>query len=188
MRLFVAVNLPAAERRGIAGSCRALTESRFPVRWVREDLFHLTLKFLGDTSRGRRRELDRVLGGIAAQNRPFEMFLGGVGAFPNLERPRVLWMGVDPSPALRCLRDDVEAGLGNMGFEREEKRFHPHVTLGRVKRQARPRDLRGLGSLAAGVAYSASVPVGSLDLMESRLSPSGPRYSVLTSYRLGEEG
>lgn len=188
MRLFVAVNLPSEEKRRIAESCNTLTELPFPIRWVREETLHLTLKFLGDTPGHHRRDLDAALSRAAGRTEPFEMVIRGVGAFPDLRRPRVVWMGVDQAPALRCLREDVESGLAELGFEREERGFHPHLTLGRAKRHARPGDFRDLAGVARGVSYSATVRVASVDLMESRLSPSGARYTVLTRHELGEKG
>jgi len=184
MRLFIAINIPKKERTRIHRSARALRERDCPVRWVSADRFHLTLKFLGEVSRDLVSGVEEVLEGVANKTDPFSLDIGGFGAFPTIRRPRVLWLGVDPSPALRCLKQDLEWALSELGFDRETRAFHPHFTLGRAKETDGAGAFRGLDVLASELEYQAEAKVHKVDLMESHLSSSGPRYEILSSFRL----
>lgn len=186
MRLFVAVNLPPKERERIHRAARPLREKDLPVRWVGADGYHLTLKFLGEVRNERVGLVESILGRLAAGCPPFLAELGGFGAFPSVRRPRVLWMGVEPTPALRCLKQDVEWGLADLGFERETRAFHPHLTLGRVERESQAGSFRGLDDLVARLSYSGSVEVRSVELMRSQTGPGGSQYSVVSSHPLVE--
>ncbi|MFC1660134.1 RNA 2',3'-cyclic phosphodiesterase [Gemmatimonadota bacterium] len=184
MRLFVAINVPKKEREKIHRATRGLREQGYPVRWVRPELLHLTLKFLGDVRPDQLPAMEAVLEGIGNSTGSFPMEVGGFGAFPTLRRPRVLWVGVDPSPALRCLKQDIEWGLSECGFERETRAFHPHFTLGRSTADRGAGAFRGLDDLAAEPSYRSEVEVRKVELMESHLSSSGPRYVVLSAFPL----
>ncbi len=184
MRTFVAVNVPKKQRDRIHRASRVLREQGYPVRWVDPDRFHLTLKFLGQVRKESLSGVQGVLGRIAGTTGPFTMTFSGFGAFPTLRRPRVLWVGVDPSPALRCLKQDLEWTLSDLGFERETRAFHPHLTLGRAASDAGPGVFRGLDALAADLEFKGEVKVWKVDLMESHLSSSGPRYEILASFPL----
>jgi len=184
MRLFIAINIPKKERDRIHRGTRVLREAAYPVSWVRSDFFHLTLKFLGDVSPGKVPGVEGVIEGVAAGTGGFQMEVGGFGAFPTIRRPRVLWVGVNPSPALRCLKQDLEWALSEHGFERETRAFHPHFTLGRGTSEEGAGAFRGLDTLSADLSYSAEIKVWKVDLMESHLSASGPRYQILSSFPL----
>jgi 2'-5' RNA ligase len=184
MRLFIAINIPKKERDRIHRLNRILREKDYPVRWVPSDLFHLTLKFLGEVRPESVSSIEKVLDGVARTIEPFSMKIGGFGAFPTIRRPRVLWMGVEPSPALRCLKQDLEWALTEYGFERETRAFHPHFTLGRATANDGAGAFRGLDVLASELTYVGEARVRKLDLMESRLSSSGPRYEIVSSFSL----
>ena len=186
MRLFVALNLPKKERDRIHRAARPLRDQEVPVRWVVADNYHLTLKFLGEVRTERLGSIEQVLARVAAGCAPFAANLSGFGAFPTIRRPRVVWLGVEPSPALRCLKQDVEWGLADLGFERETRAFHPHLTLGRVDRDDEAGAFRGLDALVAELAYSGSVPVKSVELMRSQTGKGGSLYSVVSSHPLAE--
>ena len=115
MRLFVAVNLPSKERDRIHRAARPLRDRAMPVRWVVSENYHLTLKFLGEVRPERVGYIDRVLARVAAGSPCFTADFGGFGAFPSVRRPRVLWLGIEPTPALRCLKQDVEWGSRRSG-------------------------------------------------------------------------
>jgi 2'-5' RNA ligase len=185
MRLFVALNLPATERQRIHESTRRLREGGFPVRWVEAAQIHLTVKFLGHVEDARAGEMERAVRGAARKARPFELRVGGVGAFPNLRNPRVVWIGVQAAPELNTLYEELEDRFAALGFERETRAFHPHLTLGRAKRGARAAKMRGLDATAAEVRYRSVVPVATLDLMESHVKRSGAEYEVRLAAPLG---
>lgn len=184
MRLFVAVNLPAAERSAAYRATEPLRDGRLPVRWVHEEGLHITLKFLGEVEDERASAIGRALAEAVREVRPFEVTLGGVGAFPTPQRPRVVWLGVERHPALELLANDVERVTGVFGFEPEMRPFQPHITLGRAKRDARPAAFRSFPDLARSVEYGALVAVESVDLMKSTLRPGGAAYSVVQSAAL----
>jgi len=184
MRLFVALNLPKKERLRIHRAARDLREAELPVRWVEPDNFHITLKFLGQVHDDRVGDVARTMEKVASSTGAFPMTLEGFGAFPTIRRPRVLWLGVEASPELRCLKQDVEWALGDCGFEPETRAFHPHVTLGRANGKDSAGAFRGLDELVAGLEFHGTVRVHRLDLMRSHLSREGARYSVYASARL----
>jgi len=184
MRLFIAINIPKKEREKIYRSSRALRGQGYPVRWVSSDLFHLTMKFLGEVRPESLPDLGEVLKGVAETTYVFTMGIGGFGAFPTIRRPRVLWLGVEPTPALRCLKQDLEWALSDRGFEREARAFHPHFTLGRAAGDDGAGAFRGLDTLASELAYAGKVKIRRFDLMESHLSSSGPRYEVISTFLL----
>lgn len=184
MRLFIAINIPKKERDRIFRAARPLRNADFPVRWVSPDLFHLTLKFLGDVRPSALPAVDEVVASVAGKTGSFHMEIGGFGAFPTIRRPGILWVGADPSPALRCLKQDLEWALSDHGFSRETRAFHPHFTLGRATKEEGAGAFRGLDSLTANLSLAIRVKVWKVDLMESHLSASGPRYEILSSFPL----
>ncbi len=184
MRLFLALNLPKGEKGRIHHAARALRESELPVRWVEPSKFHITLKFLGDLSEDRIEAVEEAVGRVAAAAGPLDLSLGGFGAFPTLRRPRVIWIKVAATPALRRLREDLDGELTACGFERETRVFHPHVTLGRAAGRNGAGAFRGLDKIASGLTYEGRIAVGRLDLMRSELSRAGARYTVHQSCRL----
>jgi RNA 2',3'-cyclic 3'-phosphodiesterase len=186
MRLFVALNLPKKERDRIHKASRALRDQELPVRWVGADKYHLTLKFLGEVRADRVPLIQDILTRVAGGCPPFVADLSGFGAFPTVRRPNVLWLGVEPSPALRCLKQDVEWALADAGFERETRAFHPHLTLGRVERENGAGVFRGLDEMLAELPYEGSMEVKSFELMRSQTSKDGAQYSVLSTYPLAE--
>ena len=147
MRLFVAINFPAPLREGIWTASTALRDAGLPVRWVDLAALHLTLKFLGSVAPQRTPEIVSGLEAATRQTRPFTLPLGGFGAFPSMERPRVIWVGCEGVPQLELLQHAVEVEMERLGFEVEGRPFHPHLTLGRVERDARPQRLGPLGTL-----------------------------------------
>lgn len=178
MRLFVAVNLPEEERAAAYEATAPLRHGDLPVRWVKAAALHVTLKFLGEVSTEQAPRIAEALDAAVGGAREFTVGLGGIGAFPSLARPRVVWLGVEHHPALELLANDVETALRPFGFEAELRPFQPHITLGRAKQGAKPAAFGRLESLAERVGYEATAPVRSVDLMESELRPEGAVYHV----------
>ena len=96
----------------------------------------------------------------------------------------MIWLGVGANAELRCLKQDLEWALSEHGFDRETRAFHPHFTLGRAASENGAGAFRGLDDLASDLDYEGAVKVWKIDLMESHLSSSGPRYEVLSSFPL----
>jgi 2'-5' RNA ligase len=173
MRLFVALNIQKKERDRIYRASRILRECDLPVRWVEPDHFHVTLKFLGEVADDRMEGVREALDRVASNTARLDLEIEGFGAFPTIRRPEVIWVGIEPSPALRCLKQDVEWALMGCGFERETRAFHPHLTLGRADAQDGAGAFRGLDDKAANVSYQGQVKVRKLDLMRSQRSKGG---------------
>lgn len=185
MRLFVAVNFPVPVRRALADLTAKLAQAKLPVRWIPEEAFHLTLRWLGDRDEEDRAAVTSILQEIGAEFDPFEGGFGPVGAFPSPRRPRVIWISVEAGPRLRLLRDELERRLARDGFGRDDRSFRPHVTLGRAKRDARPGAFRQFVAASDHLAIEARFPVSSVDLMRSHLEPGGARYDRLAAVGLG---
>ncbi|HUP52420.1 MAG TPA: RNA 2',3'-cyclic phosphodiesterase [Longimicrobiales bacterium] len=184
MRLFIALNLPKKERERIYRAARCLREEEMPVRWLEPDHFHVTLKFLGEIRRERVPQVEEAIARVAETTAPFSTTLSGFGAFPTIRRPRVIWLGVGANPELRCLKQDIEWSLGDLGFEAETRAFHPHVTLGRANDRNGAGAFRGLDDMMAELEFKDDVKVHSLDLMRSQVSREGAKYTVLSSAKL----
>lgn len=176
MRLFIAINLPKREKNRIHRAVRPFREADLPVKWVDADDLHLTLKFLGNVRKEEAGEVRECMDRIASSTEGFDVEIGGFGAFPTIRNPRVFWVGVEATPALRCLKQDLEWALTDHGFEAETRAFHPHLTVGRVRKDGQAGRFRGMDQLAASLEYSGELKVRRLDLMESQLSSSGARY------------
>lgn len=176
MRAFVAINLPDAERVRLHASLAPLRALSLPVRWLPPESLHITLKFLGEIDDAQVARVEEVLGHVAAEVTAFHIDAGGVGAFPNLSRPRVWWLGVRDHAGLMHAQSALETALAPAGYRREERPFSPHITIGRTR--SNQRRLRAAADDAIRrVDYRARIDVASIDLMESRLSPDGARYT-----------
>jgi len=160
---------------------------KLPVKWVRPENIHLSLKFLGEVEDTREPELHTALKRVAGarpEPRPLTVQMTGFGVFPDYHRPHVLWVGVTPEPALELLQHGVEQAFAALGFPTEARAFRPHVTLARATRDAKPRDFAGLEELLAGIDFDETVSISDVDLMQSTLNPSGPVYQVRYHERL----
>lgn len=178
MRLFVAINLPEDVREKVHEAVAVVRDRGMPARWTEHDSYHVTLKFIGEVRPDRRDDHVEVLRRIASGYRPVDMTIRELGAFPSLRRPRVIWMGVEPTPQLRALKHDLEHGYASLGVERETRAFRPHVTLARAEDTAAAGEFRELEDLAGEVELEESFTAEHLDLMRSRLRPEGAVYSV----------
>ncbi|UCF20594.1 MAG: RNA 2',3'-cyclic phosphodiesterase [Gemmatimonadota bacterium] len=179
MRVFVAINPSTEERVRLNEASRSLREAGFPVRWVPPENVHLTLKFLGEVPEGGRAELvaavDRAVAGVAA----FRLRVQGVGAFPTLRRPNVVWVGIESSAPLKGLQSRLEDELWALGFPKETRAFHPHFTVGRSRRGVSAKEFDGLDSLARQIEYEDVFLVAAVEVMRSRLLPGGAVYDVI---------
>ena len=188
VRLFIAAELPDAFREDIARvGAAALALGLGGVRPVRAENAHLTLKFLGEVSADRVEDVLASTRLAAACSAPFELRTGTLGAFPNADAPRVLWLGVDGDiAALRRLRDDLEAALAAVGFPRDRRAFSPHVTAARVRDRVSPAAAKRLMNAAAAVRPApVEFAVERLTLMRSDTRPGGAVYARLGEAELG---
>jgi 2'-5' RNA ligase len=177
IRSFIAVNLDVPVLQSLRHLQRTLADTDADVRWVRPEAIHVTLKFLGDVDADL---LSRVHAAVVAElhEQPaLSLQVRGLGAFPSLRRPRVLWAGL-LGDGLATLAPRVDAAVVALGFEPEQRSFTPHVTLGRVN------SLRGWPGLEALVKahidddFGCS-EVGSLVIYRSVLQPNGAVHTPL---------
>lgn len=185
LRLFVAINFSDAVRSRIADAVAPLREAGYPVRWVRPELVHLTLKFLGDVDPDKVDGVGSALGETVPRSRAFVLPVGGAGAFPTARKPRIIWVGCEGVPALELLQHEIERAMSDVGFPIEGRAFRPHLTVGRVRRDASPVAFAGLEADLAAVKIAEDPLIEAVDLMESQLGPGGPKYTRRLSASLG---
>ncbi len=203
-RLFTAVRPPSPTLAAIEEIQDKLREQidTGSVRWIGRGNMHVTLQFLGDTPEERVQDaIDAMTGGVSrtAEQPEIGLTVGGIGAFPSAQRPRVVWIGVqDVSGELGSLQRAVGGQLRNNGFQLDNRPFRPHITLGYVRRRATRDAIRTIattvresraGTEAVPAGHTASrVPTkftaSDLLLVRSTLSPSGAIYSVVHSVPL----
>ena len=184
MRLFFAVH--AGEE--IAGQAwRTIQDSgirQAPWRWIRPENYHFTLKFLGDVDGELLPELHEAARQAASRAKLFRLTMGGIGGFPNFDRPRVIYYGIDRGfGELRDLAGLIEDECEKIGFEREGRRFRAHLTLARVKRPV-PGEVLDLLRRFPPLDETAILDVGSFVLMSSRLTSSGAIYEETGRFEL----
>lgn len=190
VRVFAALELPPEFIDRLTAVLEAVRRAApaDAVRWVRPEGVHLTLQFYGEVPRPTAAELGAMLAGAARAAAPLSLTLEGLGAFPNLTRPRVVWVGVGGDlPGLRRLYAAIVAGARPLGFTPEARGFAPHLTLGRVNLPLRPQEHGRLANALAQttVPPGAPVTVDTLCLMRSDLRPGGAVYTPLASHGLG---
>jgi len=190
LRTFVAIELDSAlkaalrhAQEGLSGQIAARS-----VRWVHVEGIHLTLKFLGDTPVEKVERVKAALVQAAEEVGPFRLAAKGLGCFPNMRQPRVVWVGVEePLGALSRLQKAVEAHVGPLGFPAEQRAFSPHLTLGRVQQYASHSEARMIGDAVAGSAVETlgEMQATAVSYIKSDLGPGGAVYARLFEARLG---
>lgn len=174
-RAFIAIDLPASVKDALTAISQELAP-RVPeraVRWNGRKAMHLTLRFLGDTEAAKAAEIGKGLETVAVAHAPFTLALDTLGCFPNPRRPRVIWVGLSGRlAALHRVKEAVDEQLAPLGWPPEDRAYHPHLTLGRVR-----------GSERIKLPWDTPVvplefAVNALNLYESDLRPSGAVYTI----------
>lgn len=187
IRTFIAVDVADAVRERAADLVRRLQMGGANVKWVDTHNMHLTLKFLGDIPDRETADVCRAVTEAAREHPPFNIALRGAGAFPNATRPRTVWMGVDRGvKELESLQKSIEEALAKLGYPKEARRFHPHLTLGRVRRGGAA--VRELGRLIRDNEQfdGGSADIDKVLVFASFLDKTGPSYNVLGRAQLGQ--
>lgn len=182
MRLFAAIRPPADAHEATVRQLRELRALSWPVRWVRDEGLHLTLKFFGEVADDRLDTIVEMMGFCVARMTPMTMAVSGAGVFPFPSKPRILRLDVEAGPDLELLQDRIERGGETIGFQPEGRPFHPHITLGRVREGHRlpPGALETLESIKPHHAFVADM----VTLFESEPGPGGPAYLVRAEFPL----
>jgi 2'-5' RNA ligase len=159
------------------------------IRWIPAKNIHLTIKFLGDVSVSSQEMLTKALQAEASRHPSFDISVGELGVFPSLRRPHVVWVGVEAPPELTALQHGVEAEMARLGYAPEERPFSPHLTLGRVARNASPEETRLISDVLSKskVGFLGAFRVQSVHLYRSDLQPGGSVYTRLFTANLASE-
>ncbi len=185
VRLFVAIELPEFVKESLSQLQEKIRQSGFPAKWSAAENIHLTLAFLGETPASRIEDIGRQLADAAVGFPPITLWAAGLSVFPGVKRPRVLWTGVlGETDRLSRLQNRVKDNLSDIGFEKEDRRFTPHLTLARFKGKIDPENVISVISRYGDFA-SGSFRAGVLCLFESRLTPRGPVYTCRQAHSLG---
>jgi 2'-5' RNA ligase len=195
IRAFIAIELPApilAQLEQVESRLRPLLPPDC-LRWVKPDSVHLTLKFLGQVPSDQIDIISSALRNSVAALHSFELEVGGAGCFPNLQRPRVMWVGIQeeaPGGRLSAVQRAVENSIAPMGYPTEPRAFSPHLTLGRLARDVSSSDLRKIGEVvrASAVGSLGHWTVSQVALIKSDLRPSGAVYTTLAHMPLASKG
>lgn len=189
LRCFIAISLSDGIHLQLDNIITAL-RPQIPagaLRWTPVHNIHLTLKFLGDVSSTQLDLLKDGIKSVADRLSPFEMVINGLGAFPNKQKPRVLWVGVEAPKELFSLQRGIENEMSRLGYPLEEKRFSPHLTLARVSRNSSSSEsldiARALERNSVDPIQTGSIQA--VDLYKSDLQPDGAVYSKLAGFKLG---
>jgi len=178
MRCFIAIEVAEPIKGGIGQSIETLKQCQGDVKWVVSKNIHLTLKFLGNTPEELLPRIGEFLSKIVGSYEPFSIKIYNIGVFPNMKHPRVIWVGIEDSEILNSLQKDINDSMALLGYEREEREFNPHLTLGRVRSQKGITNLVKELSRYQGKDFG-SMKVENIKLMHSELRPTGAEYYCL---------
>ena len=184
VRSFIAVNLNSDIKEHLTSLQENLNVPEAKIKWVEKDNLHLTMKFLGYISLEQTELIKSELKEIASRYSPFIIRLSSnIGVFPTYKMPRIIWVGIKEGISeLKELYNSIENKLSNKGFPREDKDFSGHITIGRVKFI---KDKANFIQILKRIEVNNfTQEVGSIDLMESKLTPSGPIYNITAKYPL----
>jgi 2'-5' RNA ligase len=190
-RLFVAIELPRTLKREFIDLARSFRPREYErVRWIEQEAMHLTLKFLGDTPVDRVPDIKAALERAASSTGKFSIRVGRTGCFPSFRDPRICWVGLSGElRRLEQLQGRVEGGLVALGYDREDRKFKPHVTVGRTRPGIRGRFAEDIGvSWRHAPLHSTgtTIPVSAIALYRSYLGETGgARYEQLANLELG---
>ena len=186
LRCFVAIEIPEPIKRDIGELLEILKKYNVDVKWIRHENLHLTLKFLGNTPEDLLPKIKESLLNIVLSYEPFNIKIYTIGVFPNKKYPRVIWVGVEDSGILTKLKKDIENSMVLLGYQKEDREFNPHLTLGRVRSQ------KGIVNLINELDNFkdrdfGGINVESIKLMKSELKPKGAEYSCLDEIPFGRK-
>jgi len=188
MRAFIAIELPAEIKEYLSRIQNKLKTCQADMKWVKPQNIHLTLKFLGEINTEQSDQTASILKRAAGSAPPFIISLASIAAFPGINTPRMVWLGIGQGePQIKKLVQYLEEGLSGAGMPQEEREFSAHITL------ARNRSCRNQQALADGIAVlndklkneKHEFTADKLTLFKSDLTPQGPVYEALKVFPLG---
>lgn len=175
MRLFIGIPLDIDTRKWISETCDSLKETVHDVRWVRPENLHITMKFLGNSPESIIPEIAEVLQSVSVYL-PFEMEVGGIGAFSSLGSARVIWVGAyDETGTVNTIYKEIDEGMRILGYSGENRKYSPHITVGRSKKKPVTIDRE----TAESFKDRSRMTIGELVLFRSDLKSSGAEYMII---------
>jgi RNA 2',3'-cyclic 3'-phosphodiesterase len=185
LRTFIAVDIPSHIQQIVQQKTESLrhTLDTSLIRWVAVENMHLTLKFLGDVSPANIAMLTQILRTEAELVHAFEFYINGLGSFPSLRRPRVIYIGIRAPAELEALYRGIESACTRLGYESEARSFSPHLTIGRVRQDVSVSDQQKIRGALEGTMIDAlsTARVDSVHLYKSDLKQNGSVYTKLFS-------
>ena len=178
MRLFIAALLPDNVLQELNNYIRSVKEGIDGVRWEKAEKLHVTLKFLGNVEQARVKEISFLVEDLLKTYSPFETSLTELGGFPRPNNPRVLYVGLSQNDQLANFHRELDQGLSKLGFEKEDRKFTPHITIGRVKKR-----------ISIDRAYKISktgFEINQICIIKSELRREGSVYTPIKIIRLDD--
>ena len=186
IRTFIAIKLPENTITSLREVQEGIRSHGIHLRWVRPENIHLTLKFLGDIKEDNLEKITAALHESIAAYEPISLYAKGLGVFPGIKRPRVVWVGIAGQlESLIGLQQSLEQGLEGLGFEKEKRPFKGHLTLGRIKRRIDPKQL-GNALIKYDEFKSETFSAENIVMYKSELKPTGAVYTEIVKIPLGE--
>lgn len=187
MRTFIAIELPTSIKDSLSGLQEKLKISGADVKWVQPHNIHLTLKFLGEINDKKLDKIISILEEIAKDKDPFRIRISSLGAFPKMNFPRVIWVGVDKGDnQTKEMAKALEEKITKLGIPKEDRSFSTHITIGRTRSTLnRERLVEALSSLANKLdEENLEFAVTKITLFKSTITPKGPIYEILKETNL----
>ena len=188
IRSFIAIELPPELKKELTKvETQLKINSPTVIKWIEPGSIHITLKFLGETSDAILDDLILAMEESVVGVSPFKLDVRQLGAFPGVDRPQVIWVGVSGEmEKLKQLQKNLEKNTEQLGFKRESRTFSPHLTLGRVRDGARPDDIQRISKLLNETVFTAlhNINVNQINLMKSVLTPNGAIHTFIGSTKL----
>lgn len=190
LRTFIAIELPHDIQAQIHQQQQSLAQilDDPPIRWVKPESIHLTLKFLGEITPAKAKEIGDGLGVEVKDFSAASVVVGGLGCFPNFNRPRVVWVGlIEERNILKQLQAHLDDWLESLGFNPEKRGFSPHLTIGRVHRSVNARQRKSLGDQIQSqhIPSLGQFKAEAVHLFKSDLKSTGAVYTRLATGSLG---
>ena len=184
MRTFIAVDLDDRLKTHFIHIIKKLDTGDRGLKWITRQGMHITLKFLGEISESQKSDVERVLDKVTNKHSSFLLKFRGTGAFPqNSKNPSVLWIGLDKNEALETLHADIEEELAGLGFPKDNRPFHPHLTLCRIKKKSQLHPVLSRHQQNHREHFG-DIIVKKVIYYKSTLMPTGAKYTVLSEHGL----
>jgi len=191
MRTFIAIEIPKRVQESLRSLSDRLQTKIGPksIRWTPIENMHLTLKFFKKISMEDVEFVSKILQEVAKEFSPFELGLGSLGNFPNPQRPRVIWLGLEDHPRLIALQEDLNEAMVGAGYPAERRPFSPHLTLGRLRRNVPAAEFAGINQVVENekVDLRRKIEVREAVLFRSELKASGAEHTKLSNAKLGSK-